>query len=160
MSYKENIWAGVPPAKKSRAFFCWSTWSTTWPSFGKKSVKGAPNTASGDSQGHGPWTPFCADPFRVHRFRYLKGCGTSLWGEHVVVPNILPHRQQDECMRELHQECTWCMTRVGLQSETGLARPSFRNQRHSYNQSSSWAWTLSASPQGQSQLSKQEQTPW
>ena len=50
-------------------------------------------------------------------------------GELTVAPSVLPHKQQDACMRELHQELARCITRAGLQSEVGSAGPSSRGQR-------------------------------
>ena len=99
----------------------------------------------------GPWTPNCVDPFRVLWIRYPKGCRTSLQGEHVVAPSIPLHRQQDECMRELHQKPTRHMTKAGLWSKTETARPSSRSQRCSCGHSTSQTWSPSASPWGWSQ---------
>ena len=107
-----------------------------------------PSTANWDGQSDGPWTPLCVDPFRVHGFRDLKGYQTSLWGKHVVAPNILPHRQQDECMSELCQEVTKHMTRAGLQDEPRPARPTARSRRCSHCNSASRVHFPSARPQG------------
>ena len=80
-------------------------------------------------------------------------------GECVVAPSILPCRQQDECMRELHQELTKHMARASLQSKTRLARPSLRSWRHSHSHSSSQPWSPLARPWGQSWPSNQKKTP-
>ena len=69
-------------------------------------------------------------------------------GEWVVALSILPHRQQDDCMRELCQELTRHTTRAGLQRKTGPARPSLRSQRHSNGHSTSWTQSPSARPWG------------
>ena len=106
----------------------------------KRASKVPPRIAIGDSQvGH--WTPLYVDPFRVPWFRDPEGCRTSLHGEHVVASSVLPHRQQDECMRELHQELSRCMARAGLQSEIRSARPSLRSQRCSCGHSTSQMWS-------------------
>ena len=47
-------------------------------------------------------------------------------GDCAMAPSILPHRQQDEFMQELHQELTKCMARTGLQGKSRLARPTAR----------------------------------
>ena len=60
-----------------------------------------------------------------------------------LCPVFFPHKQQDECMKELNQELAWHMARAGLQSETRSARPPSRGQRHSHSHSVSW----SCSPQ-------------
>ena len=73
--------------------------------------------------------------------------------ECAVVPSILPHRQQDDCMRELHQELTKCMARDGLQGESGLARSTASGRRCSHSHSASWACSPSAGPWGWSQPS-------
>ena len=105
------------------------------------------NTSSRDDQSNGPWTSLHLDPIRIHGFRDLKGCRTSLQGEHIVAAGMLPCRQQDEWMRELHQELTRYMARAGLQSKTRPARPSLRSS-HGY--STSQTQSPSAGPQGQS----------
>ena len=58
-------------------------------------------------------------------------------GECVVAPSVHPCRQQDECMRELHKKLTRHITRAGLQSETGPARPSYGSWRCSHSHSTS-----------------------
>ena len=68
--------------------------------------------------------------------------------ELVITPSVLPSKQPDGCMRELHQELARCMARASLKSEVGAARPSSRGQRHSYSHSISQACSPSAGPQG------------
>ena len=46
----------------------------------------------------------------------------SLWRQHVTAPSVLPHRQQDECMRVLCQELSRHMTSAGSQSKPWPAR--------------------------------------
>ena len=48
--------------------------------------------------------------------------------EYVVALCVLPHRQQDECMRELCQEHTRHIARASLEGKNGPARPSLRSQ--------------------------------
>ena len=69
-------------------------------------------------------------------------------GECVVASSVLSHRQQDNCMRELHQELTRHMTRAGLQSKTGPGRPSSRHQGCSHGHSASQTQSPSDGPQG------------
>ena len=69
-------------------------------------------------------------------------------GEWTVAPSVLPCKQQDESMRIMSQELPKCMTRAGLQSETGPARPSSRNWRHSHGHSTSQTQSPSAAPWG------------
>ena len=66
----------------------------------------------------------------------------------MVALSVLPHKQQDVCMRELCLELARCMARASLQSEAELARPSSRGQRHFHSCSISQACSPSAAPQG------------
>ena len=51
------------------------------------------------------------------------------WGEHVVAPSVLPCCQQDECMRDLHQELARCMARAkDAPTAIPLYRPDPRQQ--------------------------------
>ena len=68
--------------------------------------------------------------------------------ECAVTPNTLPHRQQDEYMRELCQVLTKCMARAGLQVKSRLARPIARGRRGSHSLSVSWASSPSAGTLG------------
>ena len=77
-----------------------------------------------------------ADILKVAEHIYREECA--------VVPGMLPCRQQDECMRELHKEL------AGLQGKSGLLRPTARGRRCSHGHSISWACSPSAGPQGQS----------
>ena len=107
-------------------------------SWGSKMAESAPEHPS-------MWTilgsPWFRDP-KVEEHVYRAEC--------VIAPSILSHSQQDECIRELCQELTRCMTRAGLQSKTGPARPSSRSQRCSHSHSTSKTWCLLAGSQGQS----------
>ena len=76
---------------------------------------------------HSPWTPLCVDLLGSPDTAILEIAEHVYKGEWAVAPSILLHRQQDECMRVMHQEPTKCMTRAGLQSKTGPDRPSLRN---------------------------------
>ena len=51
-------------------------------------------------------------------------------GELAVATSVLPHKQQDECMRELCHELTRCMTRASLQSETKMTQSFLKGWRH------------------------------
>ena len=52
-------------------------------------------------------------------------------GKCAVAPSVLPHRQQNEYMRELHQELAKCITKASQQGESGLTRPTTRGRIHS-----------------------------
>ena len=107
-----------------------------------------------------PWTPFYENPFRVPICRDFVDCWRCLQGECAVAPHILPCRQQDECMRELHQELTMYMARTGLEYKSGLARSTARGRRCSHSHSVSQACSPSAGPWGM-ELAKwlKEDTP-
>ena len=99
-------------------------------------------------QGDSPEHPSMQTLLGFPDLEILKVAEQVYRGESVLLPNILPHRQQDECMRELHQELTKHMASPGLQGETGLARPTARGRRYSCSCSTSQACSLSAGPQG------------
>ena len=90
----------------------------------------------------------------------LKSAEQVYTGECTLAPSVLPHRQQEECMRILHQELGKCMSRAGLQSKTGPARTSLRSWRCSCSHSASQTWSLSARPQGAKSAKRlREDTP-
>ena len=60
-------------------------------------------------------------------------------GLYEVAPSILPCRQQDQFMAELHGELGQCLVRAGLQGVTGTAQSLSRERRHLWACSSSQA---------------------
>ena len=135
-SYTESTWAGVPPKTGMGTVPVGAHAPQCSCHVEKRALKAPPRITIRDGW-VGPWTPLHVDPFRVPWCRDPEGCRTSLHGEHVEATVVLPHRKQDECMRELYQELAMCMARAGLQSKTRLARPSLRSQRCSHGNSAS-----------------------
>ena len=77
-------------------------------------------------------------------------------GEFVLVPSVVPHGWQEECIVELCFELTQHMARAGLQGGSGLARSTSGSWRHSCSQ----AWSPSAKPQECKWPNIQEKTLW
>ena len=103
----------------------------------KRTSKALPSTAT--HQGDSPEHPSMRTLLWSQDAETLKVAEWVYWGECAVAPSILPCRQQDECMRELHQELARCMARADLLGESSLARPTARGRRCSHNCSISWA---------------------
>ena len=75
--------------KQEWGLFCWNTCYTMWWPCRQKSIESNPKHCKWRQPKQWLQIPLHADPFRAHGFRDLKGCWTSLQGEHVVVPSIL-----------------------------------------------------------------------
>ena len=76
--------------------------------------------------------------------------------EYVLAPRVLSCQWQEECIAELCIELAQHMTKAGLWSEKGPARPSSWSRRCSHGQ----AQSPSAKPQGQRQPNIQGKTLW
>ena len=110
----------------------------------KRAPKALPSTASCQSDG----PPSMQTLLASLNSEILKVTEQVYRGAYVLVPSILPSRQQIECMRELCQELTDHMARDDLQGKSGLARPTAKCRRCPHNHSNSWACSPSVEPQG------------
>ena len=113
----------------------------------KRVPKVLQSTAGWDSQRNGLWAALCLDPFRTNRCGDIKDCQTSLQGECVVVPSVLPHQQQEEYIRELCQELAKCIGRAGLQSAPRPARLTSRSSGCFHGHAASKAQSPLSRPQ-------------